>query len=66
MSDKIKIIDHLSETRGTSKFRQTLKARIERDSAFREALLAEGFDALLAAEVDTGKAILRDYVNAAT
>ena len=48
----------------TRSFRETVKARAERDSAFREALLAEGVDALLAGDVETGKAVLRDFINA--
>lgn len=45
-------------------FKDTVKARAERDGAFRKALLAEGVSALMAGEVETGKAILRDYINA--
>lgn len=45
-------------------FKETVKARAERDEAFRNALLTEGVDALLAGDADTGKAILRDYINA--
>jgi DNA-binding phage protein len=48
----------------TREFRTTVKARAERDAAFREALLTEAVELLLAGEVDTGKAILRDYINA--
>jgi hypothetical protein len=48
----------------TRQFRETVKARVERDPAFRESLLREGIDAMLAGELDTGKAILRDYINA--
>ena len=48
----------------TRRFKETVKARVERDPAFRDALLREGIDAMLAGEVDTGKAILRDYINA--
>lgn len=48
----------------TRDFRETIRARIERDPAFREALLKEGVDCLLAGDVDTGKAVLRDFVNA--
>lgn len=48
----------------TRSFKDTVKARIERDPEFREALLGEGVDALLSGDVDTGKAILRDYINA--
>lgn len=48
----------------TRAFRETVKARIERDEAFREALLAEGVGALLTGDIDAGRAILRDYINA--
>jgi DNA-binding phage protein len=48
----------------TRSFKDTVKARADRDPAFRDALLAEGMDALLAGDVETGKAILRDYINA--
>ena len=39
--------------------------RARQDADFRQALLREGIDAMLAGDVPTGKAILRDYVNAA-
>ncbi len=45
-------------------FRETIRSRVERDSAFREALLKEGVECLLVGDVDTGKALLRDYINA--
>jgi DNA-binding phage protein len=45
-------------------FKDTVKERIDEDPAFRDALLAEGIDALLSDEVDVGKIILRDYINA--
>ncbi|MCU0730889.1 MAG: transcriptional regulator [Hyphomonas sp.] len=48
----------------TREFRDTVKARAATDSAFREALLQEAVSALLANDVDTGKTILRDYINA--
>ncbi|WP_311275436.1 transcriptional regulator [Methylobacterium sp. WCS2018Hpa-22] len=48
----------------TRSFRETVKARAERDPAFREALLTEAVDQFLAGELDTGKAVLRDYINA--
>ena len=48
----------------TRSFKDTVKARAGRDPAFREALLTEGVDAMLAGDIDTGKAILRDYINA--
>lgn len=48
----------------TRSFKETVKARVERDAAFRAALLSEGVEALLAGDVETGKAIIRDYINA--
>lgn len=48
----------------TRKFKVTIKARAERDHAFRKELLREGVECLLAGDMDTGKTILRDYINA--
>ena len=48
----------------TREFKETIQARIERDPVFREELLKEGVESLLAGEVETGKAVLRDYINA--
>jgi DNA-binding phage protein len=48
----------------TRKFKETVQARAARDAAFREALLVEAVEALLAGDVDNGKAMLRDYINA--
>ena len=48
----------------TLNFKETVKDRVEHDPAFREGLLKEGIDCLLTGDVDAGKAILRDYINA--
>ncbi|MBW1703779.1 MAG: transcriptional regulator [Deltaproteobacteria bacterium] len=48
----------------TLDFKETVKDRVERDPAFREELLKEGIECFLNGDVDTGKAILRDYINA--
>jgi DNA-binding phage protein len=48
----------------TRSFKDTVKARVKQDAEFREALLREGVDCLLSGDVDTGKAVLRDYINA--
>lgn len=48
----------------TKDFKETIKDRIERDQAFREELLKEGIECLLTGDLDTGKAILRDFINA--
>ncbi len=48
----------------TRNFNETIQARIESDMAFRDELLKEGVNCLLSGDVDTGKAVLRDYINA--
>lgn len=48
----------------TREFRETVRVRAQRDPEFRRALLQEGIECLLAGDVDTGKIVLRDYINA--
>ncbi len=48
----------------TREFKETIRARVQRDPAFREELLKESLECLLCGDVDTGKALLRDYINA--
>ena len=48
----------------TRDFKDTIKDRVERDSAFREELFKEGIECFLTGDLDTGKAVLRDYINA--
>ncbi|QLH40852.1 MAG: transcriptional regulator [Defluviicoccus sp.] len=48
----------------TRQFKDTVRERVQRDPAFREELLREGVQCLLSGDVDTGKIILRDYINA--
>ena len=48
----------------TRDFKETVQARAQRASAFREGLLTEGVECLLAGDTDTGKVLLRDYINA--
>ena len=48
----------------TREFKETVKARAERDSAFRAALLKEAVELLLDGDLETGKSVLRDYINA--
>ena len=48
----------------TRDFKETIQARTERDPAFREELLKEGVECLLSGDVETGKAVLRDYIKA--
>jgi hypothetical protein len=48
----------------TRDFKETVLARVRDDPKFRQALLEEGIEVMLAGDVDTGKAILRDYIKA--
>ncbi len=48
----------------TRNFKQTILERAQRDSTFRKALLVEAVNELLAGDLETGKAMLRDYINA--
>ena len=45
-------------------FKETIVARVQRDARFRRSLLKEAIDALLSGDVDTGKTMLRDSINA--
>lgn len=47
----------------TKDFKETVRARLLRSAGFRKAVLQEAIDGLLAGDVDTGKALLRDYIN---
>ena len=48
----------------TRDFRDTVRARAERDPAFREALFCEAVQALLQGDANDGRAALRAYINA--
>lgn len=48
----------------TRQFRETVLQRAQSNARFRAAMLTEAVNELLAGELDTGKAMLRDYVNA--
>jgi DNA-binding phage protein len=48
----------------TRDFKDTVKARAERDPEFRKALVASAQECLLNNDFATAKAILRDYINA--
>jgi DNA-binding phage protein len=49
----------------THDFKATIRARAQRDKEFRQALLREAVECIVNGELGTGKAVLRDYVNAA-
>lgn len=48
----------------TRHFKNTIQARALRDSAFREGLLRESIECMIGGDLPTGKALLRDYINA--
>lgn len=48
----------------TKNFRNTILKRAEKDASFRRQMLVEAVNELLAGDLNTGKAILRDYINA--
>ncbi len=48
----------------TREFRETVLARAQTDRQFRQAMLTEAINELLAGDLAAGKAMLRDYINA--
>jgi hypothetical protein len=48
----------------TKDFRNTILERAQKDARFRESLFTEAINAYLSGDTGTGKAILRDLVNA--
>lgn len=47
----------------TRSFNETVKARLQESNTFRRALLREAVSCMVAGDVDTGKSVLRNYVN---
>jgi DNA-binding phage protein len=48
----------------THDFKETIRARAEHDPDFRRALLCEAVESIINGDLGSGKAVLRDYVNA--
>ena len=48
----------------TRSFKELVQRHVAHDPAFADALLRDGIDTMLAGDVDTGRAILRDYIKA--
>ena len=48
----------------TRSFNALVQRHVTADPAFGAALLREGIDTMLIGDIDTGKAILRDYIKA--
>ena len=47
----------------TRDFKETVRARVRGDAAFREALLEEGVACLLADDEETGQTVFREYID---
>ncbi len=48
----------------TRDFKETIRARARRDPRFRAELLKAGIQCLLSGDVEAGKTVLREYINA--
>jgi hypothetical protein len=48
----------------TRDFRETIRERAQREPSFRRALLQEAIEQMLAGDIDTGKSLIRNYINA--
>jgi len=48
----------------TRNFKDTVQARALRDEEFRQGLLTESVECMLSGDTNTGKSLLRDYINA--
>ena len=48
----------------TRHFKETIQARALKDSRFRAGLLKESIESMLGGDTETGKMLLRDYINA--
>jgi DNA-binding phage protein len=48
----------------TRDFRETIRERAQREPKFRRALLREAIELMLSGDEQTGRAILRNYINA--
>jgi DNA-binding phage protein len=48
----------------TRDFKETVRDRAQADPAFRGALMSEAIELLLSGDVETGRSLLRDYINA--
>ena len=48
----------------TKSFKNRVQTRAETDPDFRYGLLTESIESMLSGDIETGKSLLRDYVNA--
>lgn len=47
----------------TKEFNETIKSRLQESARFRRALLREALSCMIAGDVETGKSVLRKYIN---
>jgi hypothetical protein len=47
----------------TKSFNETIKSQLQKSSGFRRALLREAVGCMVAGDVETGKSVLRKYIN---
>lgn len=47
----------------TKDFNENVKARLQRSDAFRRALLREAVSCMISGDLETGKSVLRKYIN---
>ena len=47
----------------TKSFNETIKVRLQESAGFRKALLREAVGSMVAGDVETGKSLLRRYIN---
>ena len=47
----------------TKSFNETVKAKLAKSEGFRRALLGEAVSCMLTGDVETGKSVLRKYIN---
>jgi hypothetical protein len=47
----------------TKSFNETIKSKLQQSEGFRRALLREAVGCMIAGDVETGKSVLRKYIN---
>jgi hypothetical protein len=47
----------------TKRFNETIKSRLQKSEGFRRALLKEAVGCMISGDVETGKSVLRKYIN---
>jgi DNA-binding phage protein len=47
----------------TKSFNETVKTKLQQSAAFRRALLREGVGCMLSGDLETGRSVLRKYIN---